>query len=118
MERILHHLLGVKTLPLLRNTFKNLPLFHLVIFLKDKFLLVFLINFFVNGMLKPFLGGIFFWWKLSGNHHEWIFIIFNKWIGAILDLEVWVVENCFQFCVCVLLCTLLVEDHFHYFHES
>jgi len=50
--------------------------------------MVFSIYFFVNGMLKPFLGGVFFWWKLNGNHHEWIAIIFYKWIRAILDLEV------------------------------
>jgi len=36
-------------------------------------------------------------WKPS-----WVdFHNFYKWIGAVMDLEVWVVENCFQFCVCV-----------------
>jgi hypothetical protein len=89
-----------------------------VIFCKDKFLSIFN-QFFCEWNVKTFFGwNFFFWWKLSGNHHEWIFIIFYKWIGAILDLEVWVVEDCFQFCVCMLLCTPLVEDHFHYFHES
>jgi hypothetical protein len=49
-----------KNLPTLKEYTKKPPPLTTCDFFQGQNLMIFLIKFFVNGMLKPFLGGVFF----------------------------------------------------------